>query len=720
MAKKVTTAPMGSVADEVGEVAERQRSSRGGSKSEKGLSAFELVTNLEGTLWVGHNDYERGCWARLRGDAANGVEPDKSNGALNAFMRCLFLRLAGSIAVSDTAAQKATWEPLFDAKHVKGFWGIVHDKDSRRVFSNEAQDYVTEAKQDHIHLLATFSTQDPRTTVSAVAEVLGIPENQINKPKRGRYAVDNMTAYLMHAASPGKHLYDPQEVVTLRECPGLSFDGFNGDNDNYAHSLAVFLPECDYQRVYAVNAERWAKARAKNAAKKKVSDGDVDLLYARCVKGELSKDNILLSDDLYETYSANSRRIDEGLRIAAERRAAIALDALKRGEFKCEVIFITGEPGTGKSVAAFHLAEAMVEVSRDAGRQPWRIYTAAATNCMDNYMGEEVVVMDDVRGSSMSASDWLKMLDPYNSARHQISARYKNVRMAARVIIITCYKEPTTFFAYTKQIGGGDKSEAIDQFLRRLSACVRVVKPDDVNELLELRKVYQVGRTVQLDSPRQVTLDGSGAHGDTSALVSYGFDYANAPMLNETEALCEMLSLISEGSPELGEAVARYSLARGYDRKALFAALREEQNAALAAEIQLEELETLRAEISQIKIEGFLQDEYPAYVGAYLDAVVAADNERGRSPGMALCRLMADPGAESDTFREAVYAWGRVYDMSERDSWAWYESRLKQRKIVVDDVYSFEWDWRAEKIVPRQVDVCRLYPEHFAADFGWA
>ena len=72
----------------------------------------------------------------------------------------------------------------------------------------------------------------------------------------------------------------------------------------------------------------------------------------------------------------------------------------------------------------------------------------------------------------MSASDWLKLLDPYNITPS--SARYSNKTVAARVIVITSEKDPIEFFYYTRT-GGGDRSEALDQFIRRIQALVQVV-----------------------------------------------------------------------------------------------------------------------------------------------------------------------------------------------------------------------------------------------------
>lgn len=80
----------------------------------------------------------------------------------------------------------------------------------------------------------------------------------------------------------------------------------------------------------------------------------------------------------------------------------------------------------------------------------------------DEVNGEEILLLDDVRGDSLTASDWLKVLDPYNIS--PVSARYQNKIGAAKVIIITSSKHPLAFFYYTK----GNAYEDLSQYVRRI------------------------------------------------------------------------------------------------------------------------------------------------------------------------------------------------------------------------------------------------------------
>ena len=92
-----------------------------------------------------------------------------------------------------------------------------------------------------------------------------------------------------------------------------------------------------------------------------------------------------------------------------------------------------------------------------------------------------MLLLDDLRASAMDANDWLLLLDPYNAS--PAKARYKNKgEVAPRLIVITATIEPVEFFYYARQKGNVD--EALDQFIRRLAAVVKVYRADDINRYL--------------------------------------------------------------------------------------------------------------------------------------------------------------------------------------------------------------------------------------------
>src|SRR5699024_5027104 len=104
---------------------------------------------------------------------------------------------------------------------------------------------------------------------------------------------------------------------------------------------------------------------------------------------------------------------------------------------------------------------------------------------VQDYMGEPVAIFDDARPSDFTASDWLKMLDPYNN-KSSIASRYYNKYLSVKSIIITATTPFEEFFVYAKDKGGVD--EPVSQFMRRFQA---VIKVD--SEAIE-DKLYAIGQ----------------------------------------------------------------------------------------------------------------------------------------------------------------------------------------------------------------------------------
>ena len=156
-----------------------------------------------------------------------------------------------------------------------------------------------------------------------------------------------------------------------------------------------------------------------------------------------------------------------------------ALQKLENGEFTTLVYYIMGKPGAGKTWFATEFAHRLIKTVKEKSGENWSLGKTASTNPVDDYRGEEVLLMDDVRGSTMRADDWLTLLDPRNASPS--SARFHNKVVTARVIIITACIPPYEFFYYSKGVGQGTaQEEAIDQFLRRLMSIVEVYNYDDL------------------------------------------------------------------------------------------------------------------------------------------------------------------------------------------------------------------------------------------------
>lgn len=118
-----------------------------------------------------------------------------------------------------------------------------------------------------------------------------------------------------------------------------------------------------------------------------------------------------------------------------------------------KVYTISGESGSGKTTLAKYLAES----------KGLSVYiSSSGANFLDDYNGEDVLIIDDFRGSYMDFSDFLKLLD--NNTASFIRARYHNIMPFFKYIIITSINAPTQY--YSSYFLNG---EPIKQLIRRIS-----------------------------------------------------------------------------------------------------------------------------------------------------------------------------------------------------------------------------------------------------------
>ena len=311
-------------------------------------------------------------------------------------------------------------------------YAIKHDKDTSVVFNNELQETTTKLAKSHIHALLKFD-KGKGATLSTLAEKIGLAEQHLEKAKSGRYGYDNLLAYLIHAKDKDKYQYSPDEVFTL---VGKK-----------------------YLEVYHERQESWLKGKAKKEVQK--SFEDIDFLIDNILNENITKNDILLDKKYHTPYTVHKTRINDAIKTVGEIKGARTKDELENGEFKKTILFIYGNSGLGKSRFAKELAKDIIQLAK-LNNKKWQSITTAGTNMFDEVNGEEILLLDDVRGDSLTASDWLKVLDPYNIS--PVSARYQNKIGAAKVIIITSSKHPLAFFYYTK----GNAYEDLSQYVRRI------------------------------------------------------------------------------------------------------------------------------------------------------------------------------------------------------------------------------------------------------------
>jgi len=216
-----------------------------------------------------------------------------------------------------------------------------------------------------------------------------------------------MLKYLIHENAPTKYQYEVSEVVS-------NFDWVKDKNTN----------------------EDWRKQEII----KSVENGDIRRY------------------NLYEKVTANEYdKYKKAITNAFEYRAL----QIRGKNRQMDVIYIHGDSQTGKTTYAKMIAD----------EKRYSVYISSGTNdIMSDYLGEECIILDDLRASSVGLTDLLKMLD--NHTASTVKSRYVNKILECKLIIITTTMEIEEFF---KHVFENDK-ESVIQLQRRCSTVIRMEK----------------------------------------------------------------------------------------------------------------------------------------------------------------------------------------------------------------------------------------------------
>lgn len=383
--------------------------------------------------------------------------------------------------------------------------GILHDEDTREVWDDVSGNYVIDLKARHFHIAIKFLKYDKvwySGTLPQVAAAIGLEPQYVEKAGKGKYAYDNMVSYLIHIKYPEKHQYSPKKVVSMGAVQ-------NGEK-----------MYTGYMAIYKERKKVWEDGRAKIKAQQ--AQIGIDNLEEMILLGEVSKNQVLLTDSYFEIYARNKRRCEDAFDTYAQRKIAKTIQAMENGEFKVSVFFVTGRSHSGKSIFTDCLVEQIRNSVKAETGDTWGMCSCAATNPFDEYNGEEILVMDDLRGLALTASDWLKLLDP--DRINTGSARYRNKKIACRAIIINSEKDVVEFFYYLKG-SGGDRSEALDQFFRRIMARIIVYRvPDTDTRRISVGEMKET-TAYKIDSPSSdggtLTLHHKFEHGENTRSMEY-------------------------------------------------------------------------------------------------------------------------------------------------------------------------------------------------------
>ena len=268
---------------------------------------------------------------------------------------------------------------------------------------------------DHIHLMLWF--YNPQQTDVLLKWIAGVGTiSQLERIKKDESAI----AYLTHANKPEKVQYDLSDV----------------------HSN---IPPEELSTI----------------TEKQKLLSNVQPIVDRIVRGEMSEKE-MFSVENADIYLKHKKTIDN----AFDFRYECVRNEVRKGGKTMEVAFLVGKTGTGKTSYAKHVCE---------DNNYTYCVSSGSNDVLQDYKGEDVLILDDFRDSCFRLADVLKLLD--NHTRSSVNSRYHNKVFAGDMIIITTSIPLDDWYSETK----GDSRE---QFLRRIGAVL------EFNDDIVISKVH--------------------------------------------------------------------------------------------------------------------------------------------------------------------------------------------------------------------------------------
>jgi len=286
-------------------------------------------------------------------------------------------------------------EEILKTKPVKRYAMLIHDKDEA---------------EEHIHIEMELNSSQ---TAENISKWFNDKANRIQKAKtKGKYAFANMLSYLIHATetADGKYQYKPEEVRA---------------NFDFKEEVKQIKNEVENSKEY-----------------KKIDD-----LINKIVNNEIYR-----SDLKEHLTGAQEVKYNTALKKAFEVRDRRNREKRKEqgGASKdMKVIYICGKSGTGKTTLAKMLAE---QKTKDY------FVSGSSNDPLEDYDGQKVIILDELRGSQWKIADILKLLDN-NTDSKQKSRYYNKYITECELIIITSTKSIEELYKGLQEKDGEEQTQ---------------------------------------------------------------------------------------------------------------------------------------------------------------------------------------------------------------------------------------------------------------------
>lgn len=317
----------------------------------------------------------------------------------------------------------------------------IHDKDyylPEHEAANPAHKAGT-PRAPHVHV----SIYLPNTkTISAMAACIGDKPQQV-VPFKGDNAKQNLFSYLIHATegskADGKYEYSFSDVKS------------NFDYESYVKGISTAIKGASIDR---------------------------DTVRMQVLSGELRMIDFVMQDDLMAFYLQNKTYVGNLIDAMYKRR----MNEAKKDGDKVKVIYMQGPEGSGKSTYA-----------RRYALKHYRDYAISSSHndAVQDYLGQDVMIFDDARPGDFSASDWLKLLDPYNN-NCSVCSRYYNKYLNVKCIIVTTTTAFEDFFVFAPKKESETLAEPVGQFMRRFDFVVKCTATDTADVIGTHAEIYEI------------------------------------------------------------------------------------------------------------------------------------------------------------------------------------------------------------------------------------
>ena len=223
----------------------------------------------------------------------------------------------------------------------------------------------------------------------------------------GPFNTDNLLSWFSHIEVKGNHI----EKIKSNWVSALEYLTHKNDTDKFQYDDNDVIANIDVVR------EIENKKRKSNVINliNDFSNNEISFtnLWANLTKEEKMK---------YDNDISKANRIR-------------AININLKGSRDMKVIYIYGETGIGKTTLAKDFAETL---------KMSYFVSGSSNDTLEGYMGQDIIIFDDLRADSFKYHDFLKLLD--NHTNSLTKSRYYNKAIDCKFLIITSIKRPDELY----------------------------------------------------------------------------------------------------------------------------------------------------------------------------------------------------------------------------------------------------------------------------------